>query len=133
MTSPKTILITGAAGGIGLSTSRHFNTIHPNSIIILTDLPAHQEATESVIQSTFPHPERAAFLPADITDWGQMTRLFRTIAREYGGVDVVVANAGMMESTPVLDLNDVDEGTGELRESVEARRVVDVNLMGSLN
>ncbi|GJP93769.1 hypothetical protein AnigIFM63604_000063 [Aspergillus niger] len=133
MTQPKTILITGAAGGIGLATSRHFNTLHPTSTIILTDLPTHQEATESLIQSTFPHPEKAVFLPANITDWGRMTHLFRTIAQKYGGVDVVVANAGMMESTPVLDLEDIDEETGELRESLEARRVVDVNLMGTLN
>ena len=133
MTQPKTILITGAAGGIGLATSRHFNTLHPTSTIILTDLPTHQEATESLIQSTFPHPEKAVFLPANIMDWGRMTHLFRTIAQKYGGVDVVVANAGMMESTPVLDLEDVDEETGELRESLEARRVVDVNLMGTLN
>ena len=62
-----------------------------------------------------------------------MTRLFRTIAREYGGVDVVVANAGMMESTSVLDLEDVDEETGELREGLEARRVVGVNLLGTLS
>lgn len=37
-----------------------------------------------------------------------------------------------MESSPVLDVDSVDEN-GDLRENTEADRVIDVNLKGRLN
>ncbi|KAJ5803684.1 uncharacterized protein N7503_006134 [Penicillium pulvis] len=47
-------------------------------------------------------------------------------------VHTVVANAGTMESSEVLNLEDVDS-EGDLRESNEAFKVIDVNLKGTLN
>ncbi|PWY94106.1 short chain dehydrogenase/reductase [Aspergillus sclerotioniger CBS 115572] len=130
---PKTILITGAARGIGLATAYQFNRIYPTDNVILADLSVYQTTAEYQIRTSFLYPDHATFLPVDIMDWGQMTTLFRTIVERYGGLDVVVANAGVMESKPVLDLEDVDEETGELKESVEAWWVLDVNLKGTVN
>ncbi|RAK96633.1 dehydrogenase with different specificitie [Aspergillus ibericus CBS 121593] len=131
--SPRTILVTGAAHGIGLATAQHLNEKYRDDNIILTDLPVYRTITEYQIKTSFLYPDKASFLPADILDWGQMTALFRTIVQQYGRVDVVVANAGVMESKPVLDLEDVDERTGELKESVEGWWVLDVNLKGTVN
>lgn len=72
------------------------------------------------------------FVPGDIVDWAQLTSCFKAAIERFGGIDVVVANAGIMESSPVLDMNFVDEN-GDLKESAEAGRVIDVNLKGTLN
>ena len=44
----------------------------------------------------------------------------------------MVANAGIMESAPVLDVSDVDEN-GDLREESEGGRVLGVNVKWMLN
>ena len=126
----KTVLITGAARGIGAATATLFNAKGAN--VILADLSQFRTEAEEVIRTQLAHPDRAAFFPANIVDWTELTECFeKTIAR-FGGLDIAVANAGIMESRPVLDLDAVD-GDGRLLESEEAGRVIDVNLKGTLN
>ncbi|KAI9042788.1 dehydrogenase with different specificitie [Aspergillus affinis] len=125
----KTIIITGAANGIGAATATLFNARGAN--VVISDLEPCREKAKSLIQS-FDHPDRAVFISADILNWTDMTTLFKQAAQKFGLVDIVIANAGTMESSPVLDLNDVD-GEGNLRESAEGFRVIDINLKGTLN
>ncbi|KAI1041841.1 hypothetical protein LB505_008320 [Fusarium chuoi] len=61
-----------------------------------------------------------------------MTSLFRKATERFGQVDIVVANAGIMERKDTFALDEVDEH-GELMESNEAFRVIDINLKGTLN
>jgi NAD(P)-dependent dehydrogenase (short-subunit alcohol dehydrogenase family) len=125
----KTVLITGAARGIGAATARLFNDHRAN--VILADLTHLKIAAEEVIQ-TLAHPDRAVFFPANIVNWSELTACFEDAITKFGGVDIVIANAGIMESHPVLDLDAVDEN-GRLLENEEAGRVIDVNLKGTLN
>jgi NAD(P)-dependent dehydrogenase (short-subunit alcohol dehydrogenase family) len=60
-----------------------------------------------------------------------MVQVFKTAVKAFGRVDIVVANAALMESRPVLE-TEVDEN-GDPVESVEANRVMDVNLKGVFN
>jgi NAD(P)-dependent dehydrogenase (short-subunit alcohol dehydrogenase family) len=125
----KTVLITGAARGIGAATAALFN--HHGANVVIADLAQFQDAAEHLI-SSFTHPQRALFVPGNIVDWVQLTSCFKAAIARFGGIDVVVANAGIMESSPVLDMNFVDEN-GDLKESAEAVKVIDVNLKGTLN
>lgn len=125
----KTVLITGAARGIGAATATIFN--HHGANVVVVDLVQFQETAEHLI-SSFTHPQRAMFVPGSIVDWAQLTSCFKAAIERFGGIDIVVANAGIMESSPVLDMNFVDEN-GDLKESAEAGRVIDVNLKGTLN
>ncbi|KAF7544841.1 hypothetical protein G7046_g9701 [Stylonectria norvegica] len=59
-----------------------------------------------------------------------MQALFAAAVERFGRVDIVVANAGIMESRRFFDF-EVDEG-GKLRED-GAGRVIDVNLKGTMN
>ncbi|KAA8650395.1 uncharacterized protein ATNIH1004_003079 [Aspergillus tanneri] len=127
--STKTVVITGGANGIGAATATLFNAHGAN--VVISDLEEYRGRAESLIQ-TFAYSNRAAFLAADILDWQQMTALFHQAAQRFGHIDIVIANAGTMESKPVLDMNDVDED-GNLRESTEGFKVIDVNLKGTLN
>jgi NAD(P)-dependent dehydrogenase (short-subunit alcohol dehydrogenase family) len=131
-----TALITGAANGIGAQTATHFFSLGYN--VVIADLPFTRPAAEALIAS-LPTPSlssttpRTLFIPTNILIWTDMTSLYRKIIEEFGQIDVVIANAGMMESRDFWDLDaDLDE-SGELKESLEAWRVIDVNLKGTMN
>jgi NAD(P)-dependent dehydrogenase (short-subunit alcohol dehydrogenase family) len=126
----KTILITGAARGIGAATAKLLNAKGAN--VVLADLSQFRTEAEEVINTQLAYPDRAAFFPANIVNWAELTGCFETTIARFGGLDIVVANAGIMESRPVFDLEDVDEH-GRLNEAVEGARVIDVNLKGTLN
>ncbi|OAA58495.1 short chain dehydrogenase/reductase [Niveomyces insectorum RCEF 264] len=125
----KTVVITGAAGGIGAATVALFNRHGAN--VVVADLAFAQAAAEALI-STLAHPDRALFVPVDILQWADMQNLFKQAVAKFGRVDVVVANAGIMETAPVLDMDAVD-ANGDLVESREAFKVLDVNIKGTLN
>lgn len=128
----KTVIVTGAAGGIGAETVRLFNTHGAN--VVVADLERTRSSAEALIAS-LPAPTRARFGPVDITNWVQMKQLFRQAVDEFGSVDVVVANAGVMESASVLDTPPTPDGGSDddLEEPSEAYRVIDINLKGTLN
>ncbi|KAE8378533.1 hypothetical protein BDV26DRAFT_281058 [Aspergillus bertholletiae] len=125
----RTVIITGAGGGIGAATAREFNRHGSN--VVLADIPALESNANELIGS-FSYPAKAIFIAVDIRNWQQMQSLFKQTVEIFGSVDTVVANAGVMESTHVLDMEDVDS-EGNLRESQEASRVIDINIKGTLN
>lgn len=125
----KTAIITGGANGIGAATAALFNRHGAN--VIIADLSFAQQAAESLI-ATLTHPDKALFVPVDILDWDQMKNLFKQAVAKFGKIDIVVANAVIMETSPVLDMDALDS-EGDLVESKEANRVIDVNIKGTLN
>lgn len=127
--SGKTVIVTGGARGIGASTSMLYNVQGAN--VVVADLGASREAARALIQ-TFPHPSKAAFVEVDILNWDQMKLLFATASKRFGQIDIVVANAGIMEQHESFALDKVDND-GALLESKEAFRVIDINLKGTLN
>ncbi|KAK6850704.1 hypothetical protein PG987_000338 [Apiospora arundinis] len=126
--SGQTVIITGAARGIGGAAATLFNKHGAN--VTIADLPQLQSTAEALIES-FDHPEKAMFIAASVTQWSGMVDAFDLTISKFGRVDMVVANAGIMESTPVLDIQ-LDE-RGKPLESKEALEVFDVNLKGALN
>ncbi|KAL1595354.1 hypothetical protein SLS59_008285 [Nothophoma quercina] len=60
-----------------------------------------------------------------------MRSLFRATKEKFGQVDIVIANAGLMESKGFFDFEEDEKG--ELKESKEADKVIGVNLKGSMN
>ncbi|CAI7656457.1 unnamed protein product [Penicillium pancosmium] len=125
----KTVLITGAARGIGAATAKQFNAHGAN--VVLADLAQFRSIAEQFIQQDLADPSRATFVEGNIVNWDELRNCFKKTVEIFGGIDIVVANAGIMESRSVLDF-EVDED-GELKEDEEAKRVFDVNLRGTLN
>lgn len=126
--SPKTVIVTGGAGGIGAQTIRTYYSKGCN--VVIADLPLAKDAAESLI-SSLPEPSRAIYQPTNIVHWEEMRALFREAKKKFGQVDIVVANAGMMESKGFFEFE--EDENGELKEPVEGYRVLDVNLKGTMN
>lgn len=125
----KTVIVTGAASGIGAESAKTYYNHGAN--VVLADLERMRSPAEAMIAS-LAESARARFIPVNILDWAQMTNLFRSTKNTFGSVDVVVANAGVMESSQILEDRDVDEN-GDLKEPSEAYKVIDINLKGTLN
>ncbi|WAO87480.1 Hypothetical protein NCS54_00479000 [Fusarium falciforme] len=124
----RTVIVTGAGRGIGASTAALVNSHGAN--VVLVDLASAKDAATFLIKS-FRYPERSLFVPANILAWNDLVSVFKTAVQRFSKVDVVVANAALMESKPVLDV-EIDEA-GDPIESLEANKVIDVNIKGTLN
>ena len=125
---PKTVIVTGGAGDIGAQTIRAFHAHGCN--VVIADLPFTQPAADSLIAS-LNNSNRVLFHETDITNWQTMLSLFKTAREKFGQIDIVIANAGLMESKGFFEFE--EDENGELREPTEAYKVVDVNLKGSIN
>jgi NAD(P)-dependent dehydrogenase (short-subunit alcohol dehydrogenase family) len=110
----KSALVTGGARGIGFATARAL--IGRGASVTIVDLDA--EATERAAAEL--HDSRALGLAADVTDRGSLQRAVATSVERFGGLDVVVANAGI--ASRVATFRAVAPETLE--------RVLDVNLLG---
>ncbi|KIW05423.1 uncharacterized protein PV09_03933 [Verruconis gallopava] len=121
-------IVTGAAGGIGAETVR---LLHANGAkVVLVDLPVSRSAAQNII-SELSDPRRAHFIPGNIANWNEMKSGFKAAIERFGRLDVVIANAGVMESTPFYQF-EVDEA-GDLKEPIESYSVIDTNLKGTMN
>ena len=110
----KVALITGGARGIGLATAKSLAARGAAVLIADLDEAAVRAAAADV------HDTRALGIVADVTDRGAMQRAVAGAVERFGGLDVVVANAGIAARVATL--------RAMSPESFE--RVLDVNLMG---
>lgn len=108
----KSVLITGAARGIGAETARRLAA--KGAKVSLVGL--EPEELEKVAAQC---GKDAIFFETDVTDWDALERAASGTAEAFGGIDVVMANAGV--------------AVAGLVETVDPRsweRVIEVNLLG---
>ncbi|WP_274651420.1 SDR family NAD(P)-dependent oxidoreductase [Paenibacillus humicola] len=86
----KTVLITGAAGGIGSRLSQAYAA--EGADVVLTDLES--SGGSALAQRIAAGGGSARFIAADLTDPQQIEKLFQTIDSLHGGVDILINNAG---------------------------------------
>ena len=110
----KVALITGAARGIGFATAQALADRGASVVVLDLDQEAADRAAAQI------HDQRAFGIGADVTDRGAMQRAVATAVERFGGLDIVVANAGIASKGATLRAMST--------ESFE--RVLDVNLMG---
>jgi meso-butanediol dehydrogenase/(S,S)-butanediol dehydrogenase/diacetyl reductase len=107
----KRVVVTGGTSGIGEATSRRF--LEEGARVVALAFGEEEVATAA---------ERIPGLDAfrcDVADETQVADAFRRIDELLGGVDVLIANAGISIRKPFLEIEEADW-----------RRVLDVNLTG---
>lgn len=87
-------LVTGGAGGIGSAVAGRLH--EAGACVVVADLDA--EGASEVASRL--GPEGLA-VRADVTSEEEVVRAFRAAVLGYGGVDIVVSNAGLASSAPV--------------------------------
>jgi meso-butanediol dehydrogenase/(S,S)-butanediol dehydrogenase/diacetyl reductase len=108
----KRVLITGGAGGIGAATARRF--LEEGARVAVLD---RDQAGMRRLQGGLPGLE-AAF-SGDVSDPDDVARVFRLLDGSWGGLDVLINNAGISIRHNFLEIT-----------AHEWRQVIDTNLNG---
>lgn len=91
-------LLTGGAGGIGRAMSHSFAS--QGACVVACDL---DEAGAKEVAEELGDSGLGLGVGADVTDSAAVERAYREAVLAYGGVDIVVSNAGLASSAPVED------------------------------
>lgn len=106
------VFITGGTSGLGLDLSHRF--LNDGHTVGVCDLQSEADAQGKV-------KEGIRYYQADVLDKDRLAEVIRTFAKETGGLDIVVANAGI--SMDKAKIPDFDRG----------RKVIEINVIGLLN
>ena len=109
----KTALITGASRGIGAETARLFADAGANVALVA-------RSADSIADLAGEIGEKAIAMPCDISRYWELEKAISGCVDAFGGLDIVVNNAGVIE--PISHLASADpEAWGQ---------VIDINLKG---
>jgi len=95
-------LITGAAGAIGLGIAEQL--LNSGCHVALTDLPG--ESLESAVRTVSERfGKRVIGVPLDVTDETSVKKGFESVIGEWGGVDLVIVNAGIAMVSSIAEMS----------------------------
>src|SRR4051812_31109172 len=95
----RTSVVTGASRGIGLATAKALSAEGARVLLVARSEESLAEAVEAVGGD-------AAGMPIDVTDPGAADSIVEECTRRFGGVDVLVNNAGTSRGRSLEELTD---------------------------
>jgi short-subunit dehydrogenase len=111
-------VVTGASRGIGLALSTELAGRGARLGLIARGKEALEDLAAELPESPDgPHSTAVA----DVSKWGQTSRAIDRLAKRLGGIDLLVANAGVLHYGPFIE-----------QEIEEAEAMVNVNVFGTL-
>lgn len=140
MPAPKSLagrvaLVTGGAGGIGSATAERY--LREGACVLLADIDDAALTETATNLSARYSSDVVRTVNMNVTDEAAVIDAYAEIAAEYGGVDILVSNAGIASSAPVeetsLDMwnkNMAILSTGYFLVSREAFKLFKVQDMG---
>lgn len=118
MLKDKRVIITGAAQGLGEAIAARF--LREGSRVILADLQEKQlEQTAAKLKSEY--GKLVNYQRCDVTNEPDVESLVRLAEQQWQGLDVFVANAGILISGPLTEF-----------DAAKWRKVIEVNLVGQM-
>ncbi len=106
MPKPKSLagrvaLVTGGAGGIGSATAEKY--LSEGACVMLADISEDNlKATSDTLAQRF-GTDVVRTVTMNVTDEDAVARAYDEIAVEFGGIDILVSNAGIASSAPIED------------------------------
>lgn len=114
----RVMLITGASRGIGAATAR---LAARQGYALCLNYHQREDAANQVLEQVRDAGVSAITVKADVADEDQVSAMFKVIDREFGRLDVLVNNAGMLEQQMRL----------EQMDAARWARVLGANVIGS--
>ena len=115
----RTAIITGASRGIGVALAKR---LAADGFAVVINYANSAAAAEELAESLKSDGRKAIAVKADIARPDAVTALFDKTIAEFGGVDVIVNNAGVMTTQPIAEMNDA---------TFDA--MMDINVRGTFN
>ncbi|MFL6698249.1 MAG: bifunctional rhamnulose-1-phosphate aldolase/short-chain dehydrogenase [Vitreoscilla sp.] len=97
----KVALVTGGAGGIGQAIARRI--LADGGCVVLADIDAEALRSVAAEMSKSFGPDHVRGVVCDVTDEASVIAAFDRAAMEFGGVDILVSNAGIASAAPLED------------------------------
>lgn len=112
----KTVLITGASRGIGATAAREFGSLGAKVM-----LAARSEADiKSIAAEINADGGQAAYIACDVSDRDQVVAMTKDCVDAFGGLDIVINNAGVID--PIDSLANSDPAAWD--------KLIDINVKG---
>ncbi|WP_425483232.1 SDR family oxidoreductase [Aurantimonas aggregata] len=115
----KVALVTGSSRGIGAAVAKR---LARDGFSVTVNCVVNRDLAAAVVAEIETAGGKAVWEQADVSDPAAVRRLFDVTDRAFGGVDVVVSNAGIMRLAPFATMSDEDFD-----------RMIAVNVKGSFN
>lgn len=122
--SQKVVIVTGGANGIGRATVQKFANM--NAAVAIWDLA--EIAGQQLAESLSKDGKRAIFQKVSVSDSTAVDAAVAEVIRQWGRVDVLVNNAGIVRDGQLMKVKD-----GEVQKFMsddQFSSVIDVNLKG---
>ncbi|EMD34712.1 hypothetical protein CERSUDRAFT_97294 [Gelatoporia subvermispora B] len=110
-------IVTGAAQGLGLAIALHL--ADDGLDVAVNDIPAKSEQLQGVVSEIQARGRRSIAVMADISVEDEVKSMVEHVASQLGGIDVMVANAGIAILKPLLETS-----------TEEWDRLMSINLRG---
>jgi 3-oxoacyl-[acyl-carrier protein] reductase len=102
-TKQRVAIVTGSSRGIGAATARH---LARDGYAVTVNYLTNRDLAAQVVRDIEAAGGRTIFRPADVADPAAVRALFDANDQEFGGADVVVNNAGIMNVGPFAQMTD---------------------------
>lgn len=113
----RTAIITGASRGIGAAVAER---LAKDGFAVVINYVSNAPEAEQVVAGIKAQGGEAIAIKADVSDAGQVEKLFAQTLAKWGSIDVVVQNSGIMPLSPIKN------GDAETFD-----KVISVNLRGT--
>lgn len=115
----KVAIVTGASRGIGAAVAER---LAADGFTVIINYSGDTKSAETLARKIEAGDGRALIAKADVSDPNAVRAMFDTVEATFGGVDVLINNAGMMKLAKIADSDDA-----------LFDRQIAVNLKGSFN
>jgi 3-oxoacyl-[acyl-carrier protein] reductase len=99
----KVAIVTGASRGIGAAVAERFAA---DGFAVVVNYAASAGPAETLVRTIEARGQRALAARADVSDASAVRGMFEAAEKAFGGVDVLVNNAGIMKLARVADCDD---------------------------
>ncbi len=93
--------VTGGAGGIGSAAAERF--LREGACVVLADIDEQSLASAAAKLAESYSPDVVHSVVMDVTDEASVQQAFDSATWRYGGIDILVSNAGIASSAPIAE------------------------------